>query len=249
MIVSIITITYNSAQTLEQTLLSVEKQTYPQIEHIIIDGGSTDGTLTLVEAHRSRISKVVSEPDKGIYDALNKGIRLATGDVVGLLNSDDLLASNHAIEDIVHAFEQSDVDVVYGDLDYYDITASGEQLSRHWRSNTFRSRDLRYGWMPPHPTLYCRRDVFEEHGVYNDTYRISGDYDFILRVFCVPTLKSIYLPKVLVKMRVGGVSNRNMRNILQKMREDYCILRAHHLPACFTLFCKNIRKIRQFFRR
>ncbi len=246
--ISIITITHNSERTILQTLQSVHQQTYPNLEHIIIDGSSTDSTLQIIEQYKDSIAYCISEPDKGIYDALNKGIAAATGDVIGILNSDDMFASREAVAHIAQAFEQNDIEVLYGDLEYCKIIPNTpKQIIRQWKSNPFRKKDLRYGWMPPHPTLYCRKEIFAQNGTYNDTYTIAGDYDFMLRLFQLPSLKSFYLPEVLVTMRTGGISNRNLKNIIRKMQEDWRAIRANHLPCYLTLFCKNIRKVTQFF--
>ncbi len=246
MLVSIITITYNSEKTLEQTLLSVTAQTYPQIEHIIVDGASTDGTQQIIERYKSKIATYISEPDSGIYEAINKGIALAKGDVIGILNSDDVFAEPDTIAHIVKAFETQPADVVYGDLEYCNMERQAhKQLVRYWKSNVFKRADLKYGWMPPHPTLYCKREVFDKYGLYNIKFRISGDYDFMMRIFNQATLRTAYIPKVLVKMRIGGISNRNLQSIIQKMCEDYQVMRNNGL-SLFTLVCKNIRKITQW---
>ena len=246
--VSIITITYNSADTVEATLRSVAAQTYPDIEHILVDGLSTDGTQTLLQHYRADNANVqyISEPDCGIYDALNKGLRYATGDIIGILNSDDVLASPEVIADIVRLF-QSDVhpQVVYGDLLY----CRGDEVVRYWRSNVYSPQSLKYGWMPPHPTFYCLREVYAQQGGYDKRFRISADYDFMLRVFR-SGYRTAYLPQVLVKMSVGGVSNRNLRMLLRKSHEDLLALRKNKVGAGWlTIFIKNVRKCKQFFRR
>lgn len=252
--VSIITITYNSARTLLRALRSVNRQDYPDIEHIIVDGESVDATLSIIKEYSSQYSNIryISQPDNGIYDAINKGIQMATGDIIGLLNSDDELATTNAISEIAKTFEQTQADIVYGDLVYcrYDaIEHNPPRVVRYWKSNDFNKRDLRLGWMPAHPTLYCKKEVFEEVGLYRPEFRISADYEFILRTFLPSSFHKVYIPNVLVKMEVGGISNRNLRSIILKTKEDIQAMRLHQLPACITIICKNLRKFRQFFRR
>ena len=242
--ISIITITFNSAKTLLRALESVQAQTYKDIEHVIVDGQSTDGTRKLIEAYAKEHANVrwISEKDDGIYNAINKGIAMATGDVIGLLHSDDTLYSTDSIEYIANAFAQTDANVVYGDLQY----RKGGKVVRHWKSNAFNSRTLKYGWMPPHPTVYVRREVYEQVGPYDDWFRISADYDMLLRIFTAG-YKTYYIPKVLVSMEIGGVSNRNTRARLSKTQEDYIVLKKNHVGAGWlTVACKQLRKIKQF---
>ncbi len=250
--ISIITITYNSAATLPRALESVRSQTYGDIEHIIIDGASTDGTKELIINYQlsiinSQSPKVrwISEPDNGIYNALNKGIAMATGDVIGFLHSDDVLYSPDSIGQIAAAFESSGADVVYGDLEY----RHGDKVVRRWRSNAFRRGDLKYGWMPPHPTVYVRREVYRQVGPYDEWFRISADYDMILRIFTAG-YKTRYIPQVLVAMETGGASNRDAKARLSKTQEDYIALKKNHVGAgLLTVACKQLRKIRQFLRK
>lgn len=245
--VSLITVTYNSANTIERTLQSVSHQTYSDIEYIIIDGASTDSTLDIIHRYDSIVAKLVSEPDRGIYDAINKGIHLATGDIIGLLNSDDILADVTTIETIVRKITQTHADLVYGDLDYCQFGTTPPTIVRHWRSNIFRAKSLVWGWMPPHPTIYCLRKVYEEMGDYDTSFTISADYDFILRVFSQPQYSKSYLPYVMVKMAVGGISNRNIHTICQKSQEDYRALQKNNIGGCMTVVWKNLRKLGQFF--
>ena len=263
--ISIITITYNSSKTLPRALESVRSQTYGDIEHIIVDGASTDGTKELIEAyaqssnHKSQTSpslegrdgvgfphvRWISEPDEGIYNALNKGIRMATGDVIGFLHSDDILYSPDSIGQIAAAFADGTVDVVYGDLQY----CKGDRVTRRWKSNTFNSGSLQYGWMPPHPTVYVRKKVYEEVGPYDEWFRISADYDMILRIFTAG-YKTCYIPQVLVSMETGGASNRDAKARLSKTQEDYIALKKNHIGAGYlTVACKQLRKLRQFLRK
>ena len=245
--ISIITITYNSAKSLPRALESVQSQTYGEIEHIIVDGASTDGTKELIEAYAAAHKNVhwISEPDKGIYNALNKGIHMATGDVIGFLHSDDVFYSPDSIGQIAAAFADDTVDVVYGDLQY----CHGDKVTRRWVSNTFNPCALKYGWMPPHPTLYVRRRVYQEVGEYDAWFRISADYDMVLRIFTAG-YRSRYIPQVLVKMNTGGASNKNTKARLSKTHEDYIVLKKNHVGAGYlTVACKQLRKVRQFLRK
>lgn len=245
--ISIITITYNSASSLQRALDSVQSQTYKDIEHVIIDGASTDGTRKLIEAYAKQHKNVkwVSEKDNGIYDAINKGIRLATGDVIGFLHSDDMFYSVDSIGQIAAAFEQNQADVVYGDLQYM----RGNKVVRRWKSNAFNSRALKYGWMPPHPTVYVRREVYQQVGEYDSWFRISADYDMILRIFTAG-YNTHYIPEVLVCMETGGASNKNTKARLSKTMEDYIVLKKNHVGAGYlTVACKQLRKVKQFIRK
>lgn len=245
--ISIITITYNSVKMLNRALESVQSQTYPDIEHIIVDGASTDGTREMIEAYAKKHPNVrwISEPDEGIYNALNKGIRMAKGDVIGFLHSDDVLFSPDSIGNIAAAFEQEKAEIVYGDLQY----CNGAKVVRRWRSNTFSPSSLKYGWMPPHPTVYVRREVYEQVGPYDDWFRISADYDMMLRIFKAG-YKTCYLPEVIVRMEVGGVSNRNTKARLTKTQEDFLVLKKNHVGCgLLTVACKQLRKVRQFLRK
>lgn len=245
--ISIITITYNSAKTVQRALESVQSQTYKDIEHVIVDGASTDGTKELIETYAKQHTNVrwISEKDKGIYDAINKGIKLATGDIIGFLHSDDMLYSADSIGQIAAAFEDKNVDVVYGDLQY----CSGGKVVRRWKSNDFNPRALKYGWMPPHPTVYVRREVYQQVGEYDEWFRISADYDMMLRIFTAG-YKSKYIPEVLVSMETGGASNKNTKARLSKTQEDYIVLKKNHVGAGYlTVACKQLRKLRQFLRK
>lgn len=244
--ISIITITFNSAKTLQRALASVQGQTYREIEHILVDGASTDGTRDMIAAYAKTHPNVrwVSEKDNGIYDALNKGIAMATGEVVGFLHSDDVLFAPDSIEHIAAVFESEQADVVYGDLQY----CRGNRVVRHWKSNDFNLCALKYGWMPPHPTVYVRRAVYEQVGPYDDWFRISADYDMMLRIFSAG-YKTKYIPEVIVSMETGGASNKNTKARLSKTQEDYIVLKKNHIGCGYlTVACKQLRKIKQFLR-
>ena len=244
--ITVITVAYNSASTIADTLASVAAQTHEDIEHIVIDGQSTDETMDIVRRHGARVARVVSEPDRGIYDAMNKGLALSTGEIVGFLNADDVLNGRDAIHSIAEAAAIGS-DVIYADLVYVRNDDLG-RVVRHWRSGGFRRSRLRFGWMPPHPTFYVRRSLLCEVGRFDTAYRIAADYDFMLRCLARPSAHVSYIPKVLVRMRVGGVSNATLTSILGKSREDLLALRKHGVGGWLTLVAKNLRKLPQFFK-
>ena len=245
--ISIITITFNSAKTIQRALESVQSQTYKDIEHIVVDGASKDGTKERIEAYAKAHPNVrwVSEPDEGIYNAINKGISMATGDVIGFLHSDDVFYSPDSIGKIANSFADSQTDVVYGDLQY----CHEGKVVRRWKSNDFHPRALKYGWMPPHPTVYVRREVYGQVGKYDEWFRISADYDMMLRIF-TGRYTSHYIPEVLVSMETGGASNKNTRARLSKTQEDYIVLKKNHVGAGYlTVAFKQLRKVKQFLRK
>ena len=246
--ISIITAVRNSRATLADTLDSALAQDHPDKELIVIDGASTDGTLDVIRRYAGQLAHFISEPDHGIYDALNKGIAQASGEVIGFLHADDLYANADVLARIAAAFADPAVEAVYGDLVYVN-QADTERVIRHWRAGVYRPAKLHWGWMPPHPTLYLRRALYERHGGFDLRYRIAADYDLMLRVLSRINGQVVYLPEVLVRMRLGGVSNRSLRHILRKSLEDYQALRANRLGGLGTLLLKNVQKLPQFFRR
>jgi glycosyltransferase len=246
--ISIITAVYNRVRTIGQAIDSVNYQTLPPMEHILIDAQSTDGTLDEIIRRSGPRMRIVCEPDQGIYDALNKGIKLARGDIIGIVHSDDYFAHNRVLELVCEAFSDPIVDVVYGDLDY--ISASDpECIVRRWRAGPFEPRLLKLGWMPPHPTLFVRRKVIENFGDYDTGYKIAADYDAILRWFGQGGVHAKYIPEVLVKMRTGGESNRNLGRIILKTLEDLDAIRNNSVGGIGTLALKNLGKIGQVFQR
>lgn len=252
--VVIITATYNSIQNLHDVLASIGEQSYLNIEQIVIDGNSTDGTVEYLK-QCNQVSQLVSEPDKGIYDALNKGIRLATGDIIGFLHSDDILASPNTIENIAKAFTTPSrengqfPDVVYGDLVFIDQKDT-DKVVRYWKSQPFKPTLLNRGWMPPHPSIFMRREVYKKHGFFNINLKCAADYDYILRAFRDPTLNIVYLPEVITKMRIGGVSTKGIKNLVNKKKEDYWVLKNNQMPYPFwILLAKNFSKIPQLIFR
>ncbi len=245
--ISVITVAFNSVATIADTLASVAEQTYSHVEHLVIDGGSTDGTLELVRQRGLRVSQLVTAPDRGIYDAMNKGLRLAQGDFVGFLNADDVFASPQTMSTVVGAIAANPIcpDAVYGDLQYVS-TPHAEQVVRHWRSGAFTPSRLLFGWMPPHPTFYLRRSRLEAIGEFDLGFRIAADYDFMLRCLSQPGFRVAYIPEVLVRMRTGGASNRSLAALALKSREDLTALRKNKVGGVPTLLCKNFRKLPQF---
>ena len=246
--ISVITATYNSAKTLEVCMDSVLQQTYKNIEYIIIDGNSKDDTLNLIntkaEKHTNII--VVSEPDNGIYDALNKGISKASGDVIGFVHSDDFLADPTVVAQIAEAFKSETLDGVYGNLHYVQFDDTSK-IVRNWVSQPFYPKLLTRGWMPAHPTLFLKKEVYSQFGHFNLDYKIAADYDFILRVFKQEQHQFKYLPLTITKMRVGGASNRSLKNLFQKTKEDFNASSMNKIPFPLkVILSKNLSKIPQW---
>lgn len=243
--ISVVTAVYNRADTIGHAIASVQRQTHAEIEHVIQDGGSTDGTLERIKELADARTRLCSERDGGIYDAINRGIARATGDVIGLMHSDDFFAHDRVLEEVAAAFADPAVEGVYGDLQYVSAT-DPDRVIRHWRSGPYAPAKLRRGWMPPHPTLYLRREVFEAWGLYDTRFRIAADYDAMLRYLVKGNIRLHYIPEVLVKMRVGGESNRSLGRILRKSREDLEAIRENGVGGLGTLAMKNVSKIGQF---
>jgi glycosyltransferase involved in cell wall biosynthesis len=244
--ISIVTAVLNREKTIGQAIRSVLDQSYGDIELIVMDGGSTDGTLDIIRAFYDERVRIFSERDNGIYDALNKGISKATGDIVGVVHSDDYLAHDHVIAKVAEAFDAAALDAVYGDLDYVSAE-NPKKIVRRWRSSQFQPEMLASGWMPPHPSLFLKRDIFDRLGAYDTSYRIAADYDAILRYFSAEQFRARHVSDVFVKMRLGGVSNRSFKHMLLKSKEDLRALRKNGIGGYFALFVKNVSKIRQFY--
>ncbi len=244
--ISVITAVYNRVDSIAQAVHSVQAQSWTNVEHVLIDGASTDGTLDVLRAVLNAQTVLLSEPDKGIYDALNKGLAHASGDVIGLMHSDDFYADNDVLQSVAAAFADPDVDAVYGDLDYV-AKADTSRIIRRWRSGQYNPAKLAHGWMPPHPTLYLRRNVIERWGGFDTRFRIAADYDAMLRYLAQGQIRPVYIPRVLVKMRVGGESNRSLARIWLKTREDYSALRCNGVGGVRALLWKNLSKLGQFF--
>lgn len=243
--VSIVTVCFNSAATIDDTIRSVREQKYEHLEHIIIDGGSTDGTQEVIGRYNGRIKKFISEPDRGIYDAMNKGLRLAKGDIVGFLNADDVYASPAVIGDIVAAMHEGCADGVYGDLVYIGRHDSRRVL-RYWRAGEYWPKAFYSGWVPPHPTFFCRTALYRELGGFDPVYRIAGDFELMLRFIEKHRICMQYIPKPLVRMRAGGRANR-VRGIIQGNREIVQAFHSNGLQCSGRFFfSKLIRRTRQF---
>ena len=245
--ISIVTACLNNHLTVEQAIQSVIYQTHTNLEHILVDGGSTDGTLEIVERYTRRISRIISGRDRGLYDALNKGIQAATGDVVGFLHADDTYADRMAIQKVIEFFESQKVDSIYGDLIYVD-KQNADKVIRYWRAGAFDLAKMRSGWMPPHPALFVKRSIYEKYGLFDLSYSIAADYDLMMRFLVDRAMTVAYLPEVLVKMRTGGTSNRNLANIFKKSAEDLRVLKQHQISRpLMALMRKNLSKIPQWF--
>ena len=244
--ISVITATWNSEETIEGTLRSLNAQDYSDIEHIIVDGASTDATLDSVWRDGDRVNTVISEKDNGIYDALNKGIDAATGDVIGFLHSDDLYANQKVLSRIAQEFSTDGIDATYGDLAYVS-KANINKTVRSWVSGGFDRSKMKNGWMPPHPTFYMRREHYVALAGFDLKYMISADYDSMLRYLWKHKLNPSYIPEVLVKMRLGGKSNYSFSNILKKTIEDKNAMIENGIHPLRGLLGKNFSKIPQFF--
>ena len=243
--ISVVTAVYNRAETLPAMLESLHSQVYPSVQHVVQDGGSTDGTLEVLKVNSAEDMALESTPDGGLYHAINRGIARASGDVVGLLHSDDYLADSGVLASVADALADPSIDGVYGDLDYVAADDTSRVI-RRWRSGEYTPDKLKRGWMPPHPTLYLRREVFERWGAYDTDFRIAADYEAMLRWLVRGQIRLAYIPRVLVKMRVGGESNRSLGRILRKSREDYRAMRRHGVGGIGTLAAKNFSKLEQF---
>jgi glycosyltransferase involved in cell wall biosynthesis len=247
--ISLITVAYNSEETIEETILSVLSQKEIDLEYIVIDGASSDSTCNIIEKYKEHISVFVSEKDEGIYDAMNKGIHLASGDVIGILNSDDVFASNTILEKVNRAFERQNIDALYGDLVYVD-RHNLDEVKRKWISGKYSTGDFKKGWMPPHPTFYVKKEVYEKYGVFNLDFSSAADYEIMLRFVHKHKIPLSYLPEIMVKMRQGGQSNASIINRLKANREDKKAWIVNGLkPGPFTLMLKPLSKLGQFIKK
>lgn len=247
--VSVITASYNNADTIADTIRSVLSQDHDDIEYIIIDGGSNDGTLTIIDGFRSSIASIVSEKDGGIYFALNKGLALATGDVIAFLHADDVFHDPHVLSEVVHVFEKKKCDSVYGDLEYVERNDLNK-VNRTWIAGKYRDGKFRRGWMPPHPSFFLKRRCYTDFGAFNTTFKSAADYELMLRMLHKYKVSTHYLHKFLVKMRVGGTSNVTVKNRIRANMEDRRAWKINDLrPAWYTLTWKPLSKIFQFLKK
>jgi len=247
--VSLITVTYNTATYLPHCIESVLNQTYPDIEYILIDGNSTDGTQEIIQAHEDRLAYWVSEPDTGIYDAMNKGIRQATGDMIGMLNADDFYVNPSVIQNVVRKFTTNEIDALYGDVVFVDAEQT-EKVKRYYPGKGFSPQQMRRGMMPPHPTFFVKRNLYEQYGLFDTSYEICADYEFMVRLFCVHKISYAYLPQVMVAMRTGGKSTQSLNSNLQINREMLRACQQHNIPTnLFWIYSKYTTKIFQLFHR
>lgn len=250
LLVSIITVSYNSVTTISDTIKSVLFQTYPHIEYIIIDGASNDGTNELIKSYGDKITKHISEEDNGIYDAMNKGIKLASGEIIGILNSDDFFCNENIIEKVIEAFDSSDVDAVYGDIQFVDRNKTS-RVKRYYSSKKFVLNKFKYGIMPAHPSFYVKRELFNNIGYYKTDYKIAADYELLLRFLYKEQIKCKYIELPFVSMRTGGVSNKSIRSnfILNKeikrackengVSTNYIYIYSKYFKKVFEFFCNK----------
>ena len=242
--VSIITVVYNNKDYIQDCIQSVLSQTYPSIEHIVIDGGSTDGTQIQIESYKEELAFYISEKDTGMYNGLNKGIKKASGDIVGVLHSDDLFYDNDTVKKVVSAFTDSNADLVYANGMYTDKD-NVKSVKRIYKSRPFLKKFLKFGWIPLHTTIYVRKEVFEKYGLYNENYKIASDYDISLRWFHETDIKKVFIKEWVVKMRLGGKSTSfNLQK--KKSNEDLNVIKNYGLLGGITLLLKIIRKIPQY---
>jgi|SRR5690554_3857569 len=247
--ITVITIAYNAAETIEETIKSVISQDYKNLEYIIVDGASKDNTLDIAHQFNSQISKIVSEPDSGVYDAMNKGVGLATGDLIAILNADDTYAHPRVLSRVVEALVTSGADSCYGDLIYVNRFQPGK-TTRTWIAGPFRQEAFLDGWMPPHPSFFAKRKLYENYGKFNTQLKTSADYELMLRFLFRYNATTIYINEVLVKMKVGGQSNASLKNRIKANQEDRLAWKINGLkPGNLTLIKKPFRKISQFWKR
>lgn len=246
--ISIITVVRNSQGTIGDCLLSVATQTHPDVEHVVVDGASTDGTLEVIRKKGTHVATFISEPDTGIYNALNKAIALCTGSIIGILHADDVFYDSSILARVAEVFGHQEVDACYGDLEYV-ARDNIHSIFRMWKSKPFSPGMILRGWMPAHPTVFLRRELYSRYGGFNERFHISADYDLMVRLFHKYAIHSQYIPCTFTRMRVGGASNRSLTNIIRKTSEDLQSLRMNgfSFERWFIVLCKNLRKVSQFF--
>ena len=243
--ISIITVCFNAEDTISDTIQSVLSQDYEDIEYIIVDGKSTDRTLKIIQSKPKRI-KLISEKDQGIYDAMNKGINIASGDVIGILNADDVYKNKQVLSEVMNAFKNN-VSIVYGDIEYVNNDLS--RVVRKWKAGIFRPGKFKWGWMPPHPGFFMKKSCYQRYGLFNLNLSTSADYELMLRMFEVHKLNHFYIPKIITSMRIGGVSNSSLKNRFAANKNDRKAWDIHPVnPFWFTFIMKPLRKLPQFLR-
>lgn len=247
--ISVITVCFNSAQTIESTLCSVATQANAEVEHIVVDGASTDKTVTILQSYLDQLARVISEPDRGIYDAMNKGVRVATGDVIGFLNADDVYAHQNVLATVAEVMTREHLDAMFGDVEFFR-PGSPIRTFRRYSSARFRPDRIAWGWMPAHPALFVRREVFQQVGLFRTDYRIAGDFEFVARAFSKNRLRYRHLPQVLVRMRTGGISTGGWRNTLLLNREVLRACRENGIPTnMLKILSKYPAKLLEYFHK
>jgi glycosyltransferase involved in cell wall biosynthesis len=248
--ITIVTVCCNSATTIRDTLESVAAQSHKNIEHIVIDGGSTDGTLAVIREWKKHPVRLVSEPDRGIYDAMNKGIRLATGDIIGILNSDDMYYDSDVLESVSAVMSDASIDACYSDLIYVDKN-NFQKIIRYWKSSVFKKGLFSKGWMPPHPTFFTRRIIYEKYGLFDLNYTLAADVELLARFLERFRIRAVYIPKIFIRMRFGGVSNNSVVNIIKQNIMIYKACKNNNIPLYPVSFfvVKIASRIRQFCAR
>jgi glycosyltransferase involved in cell wall biosynthesis len=246
--ISIITVAYNSADTIAKTMDSVAKQTYTDLEHLVVDGASKDDTVKIAQAHSTACTRITSEPDKGIYDAMNKGLAYATGDIVCFLNADDAYADPEVLSRVAHEIQQHGLDALFGDVVFFNPGAP-ERNVRRYRSAHFCPDRLAYGWMPAHPALFMKRSIYQELGGFRTYFRIAGDFDFVARAFAPGQLRYRYLPLIMVRMQSGGVSNAGLRSMWLLNQEVLRSCRENGIRTnLFKILSKYLAKLMEIIR-
>ncbi len=235
--ISVITVAYNGEKTIADTLDAVAIQTHTDVEHLVIDGASQDGTVEIVRSHANPKIRLLSEPDKGIYDAMNKGLALACGEIVGFLNSDDFYADSTVLAKIASAFQDPAVDACYADLVY--VTQDNSRVVRYWKSKPFIKGDFAKGWCPAHPTFYVRKSVIERLGLFDREFKLAADFEFMVRYLERDKIPAVYIPHVLVRMRLGGATNQSWKNIVLQNKEIFAALRKNGVPFSSMWFVAN----------
>ncbi|MES2838618.1 MAG: glycosyltransferase family 2 protein [Bacteroidota bacterium] len=247
--ISIVTVCYNSEKHIKSAIESVINQTYPNIEYIIVDGGSKDKTIDIIKSYGNKITKFISEPDKGIYDAMNKGLKMATGDYLAIINSDDFYINNTAIEDVVNELEKQNTDSIFADLIYVNEENPDTEV-RYWKQKPFVKNSFKTGWHPAHPTFIVKNEVYKKYGYFNLDFKLAADFELMLRFLEKYQISSCYLPKAIIKMRLGGATNKNLKNIYNQNIECYKAFKVNDISVSilYPVF-RLLPKIKQFFKK